>query len=176
MRKELNLEMLMEDVKMLTEFGFTQEQAMSMAREKQGFEPLATSVAVAKQEVVEEEPVVVDPWDTVLCDTEVKVVWDDDKHTISFDGDLYRGFALWLGRANRYKVLASYKSAVNGKKGVKFEDGKEYYDAKNNFKKVAKLTVRIWKEAVEMKNEKLLKEVESNEEWVKTVLKKHGCE
>lgn len=56
MRKELNLEMLMEDVKMLTEFGFTQEQAMSMAREKQGFEPLATSVAVAKQEVEEPAP------------------------------------------------------------------------------------------------------------------------
>lgn len=54
MEKKLNLEMLMEDVKMLKEFGFTHEEAMSMAREKQGFEPLATSVAVAKQEV--EEP------------------------------------------------------------------------------------------------------------------------
>lgn len=149
------------EVKELMAMGFTPEQITQMNQE-------TPQVATAKA-VDTPKPVVVDPWDSVLCTEKFEIVWDDDNHAIKIDGDLYRGFKKALRTANTVALKKSYKTVKGCKTGWKFEDGKEYYDAKEHFKFVRTLTVRIFQGVIEYENEKLLNEITQNEKWFNEV-------
>ena len=159
----------MNEIKELMAMGFTAEQITQMTQSSE-----TPQVATAKAVDTPQKPVVINPWDTVLCNEKFEIIWHDKKHEIEIQGDLYKGFKKALRTANTVALKNGYKTVKGCKTGWKFEDGKEYYDAKEHFEFVRTLTVRVFQGVIEYDNNKLLREVEQNEKWFDEVKKQYN--